>query len=191
MSLSTIFFWQHKTPLDNAWHPLLSPIPSPTGETRHSKPSLDLAALSVDSAPFIAGAGAVAHLRQWKDFGFTAHASIFRNPRTLQAMYVATWISFAVIGCAQAIGAEYRYLIPRWSQERERRRDEAQVRQHVDFGMMFGGAVTALRLGVNRVRQGRVSLGSRGLIALAPIEVVMGGALADLMHREYGRAHNL
>jgi 1,4-dihydroxy-2-naphthoyl-CoA synthase len=129
----------------------------------------------------IAGAGGLAHISQAKDFGFTAHASIFRNAKTLTAMHRTALVLVPVVLGCQVLGVEYRYVIPRWAHDRERRRDEEEVRRHVDVGMCFGAASWLVRL--CGLKCGRAFW--------APMDVIMFGALSDLMHREYYRAHNL
>ncbi|CAD0101160.1 unnamed protein product [Aureobasidium mustum] len=180
MNLSFLFFWTTKTAEDNAWHPV--PGQNPTKYVGNLPPLIkrqDLEAACVDIAPFVAGAGALAYIRQLNDFGFTASANVFQNPRTLMAMHRSTLIVTPVVLLCQAFGVEYRRFIPRWSQTRERGRDEEMVRQQVGFGMLAGVAIWTLRIYALR----------RGRTYWAPIDVVMGGALADVMHREYVRAH--
>ena len=79
----------------------------------------------------------------------------------------------------QAAGFEYRNFIPRWSHDREKRRDEVEVRKHIDVGMGVGLASWVLRLYVLNA----------GRAYWAPLDIVMGGALTDLLHREYCKAH--
>jgi len=182
MPLSTFFFCNAKTPSDNLWRP--QPGANPTQYT-DNLPSwtkrADLEATIVDVAPFIAGVGALAHLRQLNDFGLTAHASIFRNPKTLMAMHRTTCALTPVVLACQVAGLDYRFLIPRWASDRELRRDEEQVRRHVDFGMCAGVACWVIRMYGLRM----------GTRYWAPLEVIVGGALADLAHREYCKAHGL
>lgn len=78
----------------------------------------------------------------------------------------------------QAAGLDYRTYIPRWAHSRELRRDEEEVRKHIDVGMGIGGIGWILRLAFK--------VGPR---YWAPIDIIMGGALADLLHREYLKAH--
>ncbi|TKA80635.1 hypothetical protein B0A55_01861 [Friedmanniomyces simplex] len=182
MALQYLFFWTSKTPLDNAYHPLVNG--SPTKQISNLPrwlQNLDPQAATVDIAPFVAGVGGLAHIRQANDFGFTARASVFANPKTLLAMHRTILYVTPVILLCQASGIEYRDFIPRWSHERERRRDEEEVRKHVDVGMLAGAACWVLRM--YGLRWGRVYW--------APMDVVMGGALADLLHREYVKAHGL
>jgi hypothetical protein len=180
MNLSPLFFWTSKTEQDNAWHPI--PGQNPTKYVSNL-PTLikrqDLEAACVDIAPFVAGVGALAYVRQLNDFGFTATANVFKNPKTLMAMHRTVLVVTPVVLLCQATGVEYRRFIPRWSQPRERMRDEEMVRKQVDFGMLAGVATWTLR--IYGLRRGRAYW--------APIDVVMGGALADVMHREYVRAH--
>lgn len=78
----------------------------------------------------------------------------------------------------QAGGLDYRTYIPRWCHTRELRRDEEEVRKHIDVGMAIGslGWITRMAFKV-------------GVRYWAPIDIIMGGALADLLHREYVKAH--
>ncbi|KJX97258.1 hypothetical protein TI39_contig519g00004 [Zymoseptoria brevis] len=175
-----IFYWVGKTPVDNAWRP--QPGQNPTkyfDRLPNAFHRMDLAAMVVDCAPFIAGAGGVAHLSQAMHFGFTAHASIFRNAKTLTAIHRTALVLAPLIFLCQASGFEYRRFIPRWAHERELRRDEEEVRKHVDVGMAIGGGLWTARL--------LFRLGAR---YWAPVDVIMGGALADLLQREYLRAHS-
>ena len=134
----------------------------------------------VDSAPFICGVGGFAHLRQLNSLGWTAPASIFHNTKTMGAMHGAALLLPAVILTCQAGGVEYRDFIPRWSHGRERRRDESEVREHVQVGTAIGLGIWAVRLFV--FRAGRAYQNPL-------LEATMGGALADLMDREYRKAH--
>ncbi|KAF2717478.1 hypothetical protein K431DRAFT_306923 [Polychaeton citri CBS 116435] len=175
-----LFFWNLKTPSDNAWHP--EPGKSPV-QHRDGLPlilrRIDTTAAIPDVAPFVAGAGSIAHLSQYNSLGWTTPASIFQNPRTLSALNrSATIISVVFLSC-QAAGLDYRYLIPRWASDREKRRDELEVRRHVETGMIFG-------LGSSIVRT-IMGWGPR----FSLLDIVMGGALADLAHREYCKAHGL
>jgi len=182
MALQSLLFWTTKTPLDNAYHPLVNG--SPTTQTSNLSPwlpAVDPQAAIVDIAPFVAGAGGLAHLRQANDFGFTARASVFANAKTLTAMHRSVVVLAPVVLFCQASGVEYRNFVPRWSHERERRRDEGEVRGHVDVGMLVGAACWVIRM--YGLRAGRAYW--------APVDVMMGGALADLMHREYCKAHGL
>ncbi|CAK3893741.1 Hypothetical predicted protein [Lecanosticta acicola] len=177
--LQYLFFWNLKAPEHNKWHP--EPGKSPTQYIDNlplSLKQLDVPATVVDSAPVIAGVGGLAHLSQAHAFGFTARASVFRNVKTLTAIHTTTLVVAPLILALQASGFEYRYFIPRWASDRELRRDEEEVRQHVDVGMAFGSLSWIGRLAFK--------LGAR---YWAPIDVIMGGALADLMHREYLKAH--
>ena len=79
----------------------------------------------------------------------------------------------------QAAGIGYRSYIPRWNHDREKRRDEEEVRQHIDAGMAIGAVSWVLRIYVFNL----------GRAYWAPLDVVMGGALSDLMDREYRKAH--
>lgn len=179
--LQYLFFWNLKSPQDNHWRP--QPGQNPLTYLDNLPQFLkrtDLEATIVDTAPFIAGAGSLAHLSQLQNFGFTSHWSIFSNPKTLMTMHRTTLLVAPMIFVCQALGWEYRYAIPRWCHERELRREEEEVRQHVDVGMGLGAAVWFSRLAFK--------FGPR---YWAPIDIVMGGALADLMHREYMKAHGL
>lgn len=174
------FYWNLKTPVDNTWHPLPG-----HGSTRYLTflpawtSRLDLSATAVDAAPFVAGAGGLAHLSQLTSLGWTAPASIFRNATTMAALHrTAMFLPPVILGC-QAVGLEYRYLIPRWAHERERARDEDQARTHVETGMLVGGAVM--------VGRSLAGLGPRWSL----LDVVLGGAVADLALREYYKAHGV
>jgi hypothetical protein len=132
----------------------------------------------VDTAPIVAGVGGFAHLSQIPHFGFTAPASVFRNVQTMTAMHRTVLVVAPLVLTCQAVGLEYRFAIPRWCHPRELRRDEEEVRRHVQVGMAVGGGLWVARL-----------LFRFGARYWAPIDVVMGGALADLMHREWVKAH--
>lgn len=177
--LQYLFFWNLKAPEHNYWHP--EPGKSPIKYITNLPKSLercDIPATVVDSAPFIAAAGGLAHLSQIFQFGFTAPASIFRNAKTMTAMHTTTLVVAPLILALQASGLQYRYLIPRWASDRELRRDEEEVRKHVDVGMALGSGVWFSRLAFR--------IGAR---YWAPIDIIAGGALSDLMHREYLKAH--
>jgi len=177
----SLAFWTTKTSQDNAWRP--QPGQSPTKYQTNLPTALqrtDPEATVVDAAPFITAAAAVAHVSQIHSFGFTVPASVFRNVRTLTVTHRATLYLTPVILACQAAGLPYRYLIPRFAPERELRRDEEIVRRDVDVGMTIGAMMWTGRM-IFRV----------GMRYWAPIEIVMGGALADLMQREYIRAHGL
>ena len=181
MAFENLFFWNHKSPTDNEWRPrpgyssvrYLDNLPAALKRT-------DFQATVVDVAPFITGVGGMAHISQIHSFGFTAHASVFRNVKTMTAMHRAVLFLTPFVLVCQAAGMEYRDLIPRWTHDRERRRDEEEVRQHIDVGMALGAASWFARMAFK--------IGAR---YWSPIDVVMGGALADLMHREYNKAHGL
>lgn len=177
---SYLFYWNLKTPADNNWHPY--PGLSSTTYLHNLPPwshRLDLAATAVDSAPFIALTGFWAYIRQYNDLGWTVKANPFVNKPTMTAMHRSAWVVPAgVLGC-QALGVEYRYAIPRWASEREKARDEDQARQHVETGMLLGGAVM--------VGRSLAGLGPRWSL----LDVVMGGALFDLALREYYKAHGI
>ncbi|KAK5122344.1 hypothetical protein LTR85_004255 [Meristemomyces frigidus] len=184
MALHALFFWTSKTPQDNEWHPFPGANPNRPAvplNLPNAVQRLDIQATSVDVAPFIAGVGGLAHIRQANQFGLEAHASVFRNPKTLLAMHRTVLLVAPVVLVCQAAGLEYRSFIPRWCHDRERRRVEEEVRTHVDVGMYAGAALWFVRMYGFRV----------GRAYWAPIDVVMGGALTDLMHREYGKAHGL
>lgn len=180
--LPYLFFWNYKFSPDNAWHPLPGANPTrhltnlPTWTSR-----LDPEAAVVDTAPFVFGAGALAHLSQLNDLGWTAQANIFKNPRTLSAVHRTTLLLVPFVLVLQVAGLDYRYAIPRWAHERERGRDEVEVRKHVEAGMGLGvlGWVARMTVLSN-------PLGRRFWV---PVEVVLGGGLADLMHREFVKAH--
>ncbi|OTA23403.1 hypothetical protein BTJ68_13801 [Hortaea werneckii EXF-2000] len=181
-ALQYLFFWNFKSASDNDWHPL--PNGSPVKRLDNLPTWLkrqDLEATCIDTAPFVAGAGSIAHLRQLNLFPLEAHASIFKNPKTLRALHRATIFVAPVILACQSLGVEYRTLIPRWCHDRERRRDEEEVRTHIDVGMYVGVASWFIRM--YGLRWGRAYW--------APIDVVLGGGLADLAHREYYKAHGL
>ena len=182
MKLANLFFWNHKTPTDNNWHP--SPGKSAVKHLDNLPQWIkrtDIEAAVVDIAPFITGAGGIAHMSQLNSLGWTAPANIFRNRTTMMAMHRTVLFLTPVILLCQAAGFEYRNFIPRWSHDRERRRDEEDVRKQVEAGMGIGGVSWLLRLYVFKL----------GRAYWAPLDVVMGGALADLMHREYCKAHGL
>ena len=120
-------------------------------------------------------------MSQLNSLGWTAPANIFRNRTTMMAMHRTVLFLTPLVFLCQAAGVEYRSFIPRWSHDRERRRDEEDVRKQVDAGMGIGGVSWLLRLYVFKL----------GRVYWAPLDVVMGGALADLMHREYCKAHGL
>ena len=182
MKLDDLFFWKHKQSSDNDWHPqsgqnpvtYIDNLPQWTKRT-------DIEATVVDTAPFIAGAGGVAHMRQLNNLGWTVPASVFRNRSTMMAMHRTVLFLTPLVLLCQAVRIEYRDFIPRWSHDRERRREESDVRQQVDAGMGIGAVSWFLRLYVFKV----------GRMYWAPLDIVMGGALADLMHREYIKAHGL
>ena len=179
MVLEYLFFWNYKTNADNSWRP--EPGQNPTQYIDNLPATLkrtDLEATAVDVAPIVVGAGGFAHLLQLPHFGFTSPMSIFRNVRTMTAMHRTVLFVTPVVLACQAAGIEYRYFIPRWSHERELRRDEEEVRQHVDVGMAIGSMSWASRM-VFRI----------GARYWAPIDIILGGALADLMDREDRKAH--
>lgn len=93
-------------------------------------------------------------------------------------MHTTTLVVAPLILALQASGLQYRYLIPRWASDRELRRDEEEVRKHVDVGMALGSAIWLSRLAFR--------IGGR---YWAPIDIIAGGALSDLLHREYLKAH--
>jgi hypothetical protein len=62
---------------------------------------------------------------------------------------------------------------------RERARDEEQARFHVETGMFVGGAIMIAR--------SLASMGPRWSL----MDLVLGGAVADLALREYYKAHGL
>lgn len=180
--LQYFFFWNYKQSTDNLWHPV--PGGNPTKTVTNLPPwtsRLDPEATIVDAAPLVFGAGALAHLSQLNDLGWTAQANIFKNPRTLAAVHRTTLFLIPAILTLQAADVSYRYFIPRWAHDRERGRDEEQVRKHVEAGMALGvlGYVARMTVLAN-------PLGRR---FWAPAEVVLGGGLADLMHREFVKAH--
>lgn len=125
------------------------------------------------------GAGTIAYVSQLNSIGLTAPASVFKNALTISAMHRSALYLTPFVLALQAAGLEYRYFIPRWASDRERRRDEDQVRRHVDFGMAVGAGVMV----------------ARSLFRMGPrwslMDALFGGALADLALREYYRAHNL
>ncbi|KAI5370613.1 hypothetical protein Slin14017_G014920 [Septoria linicola] len=181
--LQYLFFWNLKVPDrgDNDWHPQIGRNPIQYIDNLSSfLKRTDIDATMVDAAPFVAGVGSLAHVSQIHAFGFTAPASVFRNVKTMTAMHRTVVFLVPFILTMQAAGIQYRTFIPRWCHERELRRDEAEVRKHVDVGAYIGGSIWIARL-----------LFKVGLRYWAPIDVVMGGALSDLLHREYVKAHNL
>ncbi|TKA23842.1 hypothetical protein B0A50_06977 [Salinomyces thailandicus] len=180
-SLQYLFFWNFKDHTDNQWHP--DPIHSNIKRLNNLPTQLkrlDIDATCVDAAPFIFSAGALAYIRQLHLFPLEAHASPFRNLRTLAAWHRATLVVAPVVLACQGLGLDYRMLIPRWCSDWERRREEEEVRGHVAFGMYAGAASWFIRMYGLR----------RGRAYWAPIDVIMGGALTDLAHREYYKTHN-
>ncbi len=179
MPFQSLFFWTTKTPSDNAWPPQIGQCP-----TKHNKylplifQRTDIEATLVDAAPFIASVGTLRHASQLLSFGFTASANVFKNVRTLTALHNATIFFVPLVLSLQAAGIEYRNFIPRWSTAREYSRDEEEVRRHVNVGANLGGMSWFARM-IMRV----------GVRYSAPIDVVLGGALADVLHREYNRTH--
>lgn len=97
----------------------------------------------------------------------------------MAAAHRSAMITVPAILLAQATGLEYRYAIPRWSHERERARDEEQARNHVETGMFVGGAVM--------VGRSLAGMGPRWSL----LDLVLGGAIADLAQREYYKAHGI
>lgn len=172
-------FWDTKTQSANAWHPQVGQCP-----TQYTKnlPSIlqraDVEATLVDAAPYIASVGALRHASQLFNFGFTVSANVFRNARTLTALHASTLLFVPMILSFQAAGIEYRNFIPRRRTAAESTRDEEEVRRHVDVGAYLGGMAWVARM-IMRV----------GVRYWAPIEVVLGGAGADVLHREYVRTH--
>lgn len=170
-------YWQHKKPSDNAWHPISSPTTSPLVPTWLR--GFDSQALVVDAAPFVVATGAAVHLSQINRFGFTAYASPFRNPRTIAATHAAATFWVTVVTGLQLGGVNYRQYIPRWAGSFEPLRDETAVRQHIRFGMNVGFVVLLARFHFGK-----------GPIP-SMMDVVIGGATADLLMREYFRAHTM
>ena len=181
MPSQSVSYWSIKTPSDNAWHPQIGQCP-----TRYTKnfPTIlqrtDIEATLVDAAPYIASVGALRHASQAYDIGFTVSAKVFKNFKTLNALHKSTLLFIPLVLSLQAAGIEYRNLIPRWSTDRERYRQEEEVRQHVDVGAYLGALSWIGRM-ITRV----------GVRYWAPIDVVLGGAGADVLHREYFRTHSL
>jgi hypothetical protein len=179
MSLQSLSFWTTKTPSANAWHPQIGQCP--TQYTKNLPPILqrtDVEATLVDVAPFIASVGALRHASQLFNFGFTVSANVFKNVRTMAALHASTLLFLPMVLSLQAAGVEYRNFIPRWTTVAEATRDEEEVRRHVDVGAYLGGISWAARM-IMRV----------GVRYWAPIDVVLGGAGADMLHREYVRTH--
>ncbi len=201
MRLDTLFFWNYKQPSENDWRPQIGADPVkyldrlPTAikrtdlqasvvDVREQWWDCDLDSTSANSialqvAPFICGAGGLAHMSQLNNLGWTVPASIFRNKATMTAMHRTGLFLTPLLLVLQAAGIGYRQYIPRWSHDRERRRDEEEVRKHVDVGMGMGAVAWALRMYAFNL----------GRAYWFPVDVVMGGALADLLHREYCKAH--
>lgn len=180
MDWSWLFFWNNKTATDNDWHPI--PGGNPIKYLDNSPQWLqgvDIEAATVDVAPLVVGFSGLAHLRQIHNFGLTAQGSPFRNTITMTALHRSVLFLTPLVLVCQAAGVDYRRFIPRWSHERERRRDEEEVRKHVDAGLGIGALSWVARIYVLNL----------GRAYWAPMDVLMGGALADLMHREYGKAH--
>lgn len=175
-----LFFWNSKTRSDNDWHPQIGQCPTKyTKNLPHILQRADIEATLVDAAPFVASIGAIRHASQLFDFGFTAPASIPRNVKTMTAIHRSVLLSVPLVLFMQISGIQYRTLIPRWCHERERHRDEATVRRHVDVGAYIGSVSWVARM--------MLKVGVR---YWAPIEVVLGGALSDVLHREYIRTHS-
>lgn len=185
--MSWLMFWNHKKPEDNLWHPIPGarkiPHHAPRWLQNPWMRRLDFEALAVDVTPYVLGAGTITHVSQVNQFGFTAHASVFKNPRTLSAMHTTANYAGLLVTILQLGQYNYRQLIPRWASERERRRDEEQARSHVLTGMIIGAGIGSARA-VYTFR-------TRGYLSLSLLEVVLGGGLADILLREYYRAHNL
>jgi len=95
----------------------------------------------------------------------------------MTAMHRSVLFFAPLILVLQGAGLEYRTLIPRWCHERERHRYEEEVRQHVDAGAYFGSLIWVSRM-VLKV----------GMRYWAPIDIVLGGALSDVLHRVGGVA---
>lgn len=176
MQLHDLLFWRSKTPTDNEWRPQPPKHPTPFGR-------VDLQAAFVDTSPFVAGAGSLAHFRQINQLGWTVPASIFRNARTMLAMERTACVLPVLFMLCQAARVDYRTYIPRWCHDRERRRVETEVRGHVEVGGWIGVGVWIARTFVFRARSVNYPV--------PVLEVVMGMGLADLMHREYCKAHGL
>nr|OQO28917.1 hypothetical protein B0A51_03937 [Rachicladosporium sp. CCFEE 5018] len=180
--LSYAFFWNFKSPPDNLWHPLpFTPqTPSrytPTNQLPHWLLRCDPAATVVDAFPIVTFLTFLRHASQLTNLGLGAPWSPFSNPATLRTAHRSSLIAVPVILGLQAVGADYRYAIPRWAGERERRRDEGQARRHVEVGMLVGGLIGVTRAIFKR--------GPRWAI----VDVVIGGGVADLALREYYKAH--
>ena len=111
MKLEDALFWRYKTSLDNDWRPTLSKDETEAAAKRLATPSftnnLDVEALIIDVAPFVCGAGGLAHISQLNQLGWTVPASIFRNTRTMTAMYRTGIILPAIVLSCQAAGIEY------------------------------------------------------------------------------------
>jgi len=182
MKLDGLYFWQHKRPQDNAWRPLpaANPIKHPTLPLWAQR--IDVEAATPDVAPFIAGAGSLAYLRQLPHLGWTAPVNPFMNHMTMSSMHRTTLFVTPLVLFLQVAGKDYRQFIPRWNNDRERRRDEVEARQHVDAGMAMGLGVWTLRMFV---------FGGAGRKYWAPMDVILGGALTDLLHREHRKAHGM
>lgn len=184
MSLGDLFFWKNKTTADNDWRPqpgkhegrgLIDELKLPQWTSRG-----DLAATVVDVAPFVCGAGGIAHISQLNNLGWTVPASIFRNKRTMTAMYRTALVLPVTVLFCQFADIDYRQYIPRWSHDRERRRIDSEVREHISVGIGIGLGVWAVRM--YALRWGRA-------YPLPLIETILGGALADLADREDRKAH--
>lgn len=183
MSWDVLLFWRSKQASDNEWRPRPghNPIVS-TGQAPAWLKRMDFDAACVDAGPFIAGVGGFTHMVQLNQLGWTVPASIFRNTRTMTAMYRAAIRVPALFLVCQAAQVDYRSYIPRWCHDRERRRDELDVRQHVQAGEVIGLGIYFIRmLASNATRPYWSPL----------LEVVMAGALSDLLNREYWKAHGL
>jgi hypothetical protein len=181
MKLHDLYFWQHKAPQDNKWRPLAGADPTKRTTNLPGWANVDVEAAVPDMAPFIAGAGTLAYLRQLPHLGWTVPVNPFVNHLTMTTMHRTTLFVTPLFLLLQVAGKDYRQLIPRWCNDREQRRDEAEARHHVDAGMLMGLGVWALRMFILG--------GAAGTKYWAPMDVILGGALTDLLHREHRKAH--
>jgi hypothetical protein len=98
------------------------------------------------------------------------------------ALHRSTLFLTPLVLLLQMANKNYRQFIPRWNNDRERRRDEVEARQHIQAGMGLGLGVWTLRMFV---------FGGIGRKYWAPFDIVLGGALTDLLHREHRKAHGM
>lgn len=177
-TLDWFMYWKHKQSTDNLWRPIPRGLDSRLGLPIWVQ-RIDVEAAVVDAAPFIVGAGAFAYLRQINEFGLTTTASVFGNRKTVLATHRASVIATSMVFGLQAAAVDYRQYIPRWASDREARRDEEEARQHIDAGMAAGCGILLVR---TILKKGPTP---------SLMDIVLCGALGDVLLREYFRAHSL